>query len=235
MASSKHRVVGSSRTGTRLVAALALASGVAAEIATLPFGRAAEGLGVSRATAQPMIAPPAPVLPRTPAQEAARLQRRGDVDGALALLDKRIAEAPRDTQARFLRGVILTDLKRTAEAAEVFAALTREFPDLPEPYNNLAVLHAAAGRYDEARRALEQSLLANPLNAVARQNLGDVHVQLAREAYERALAQEPRDRALRAKLALIGELAKLPAGAPASPAPSQATSPAANENGATGK
>lgn len=232
MASSKHRVVGWRRTGTRLVAALALTSGVAGEFAMHAFGSAADRIGLARVAAQPMIAPPAPTLPRTPAQEAARLQRRGDPEGALALLDKRIAEAPRDTQARFLRGVILTDLKRTAEAAEVFAALIREFPDLPEPYNNLAVLHAAAGRYDEARRALEQSLLANPLNAVARQNLGDIYVQLAREAYERALAQEPRDRALRAKLALIGELAKVPA--TQTPASASSSTPA-NDNGVTGK
>lgn len=165
----------------------------------------------------PLLAPPPPQA-RTPLQEATRLARRGEPAAALAILDKQVADDPRDVRSRFLRGIVLSDLKRTPEAIEAFAALTREYPELTEPYNNLAVLHAGEGRYDEARRALEQALVASPQNATARANLGDIYVQLAREAYERALAADPKNRALRAKLTAIGELGRAspPESAPAS-------------------
>lgn len=162
----------------------------------------------------PSLAPP-PERPPTPFQAASRLQRRGDPAGALAILEKHLADEPRDVQSRFLRGVVLSDLKRSAEAIEAFAALTREYPEISEPYNNLAVLYAGDGRFDEARRALEQSLVANPRNAIARANLGDVYVQLARDAYERALADDPRNRPLRAKLTAITEIAREKPSAPA--------------------
>ncbi len=63
-------------------------------------------------------------------------------------------QLPRDAQMRFLKGVILTEQKKPAEAIRLFTALTEDFPDLLAPYNKLAVLYAAGGgdlhpgRYD---------------------------------------------------------------------------------------
>lgn len=120
------------------------------------------------------------------ARQAERLFRGGDSTAALARLDQAIAARPGDAPLRFLKGVFLAELKRDADAMAVFQALSEEFPELPEPYNNLAVLHAAQGRIDTARELLEAALRHDPGYRAAHENLGDVYVRLALRAYERA-------------------------------------------------
>ncbi len=92
---------------------------------------------------------------------------------------------------RFEKGVILTDSKRSAEAIDVFRRLAEDYPELAEPYNNLATLYAATGDYDGARTELEHALRANPNYGVAHENLGDVYAMLASRSYARAQALEP--------------------------------------------
>lgn len=119
--------------------------------------------------------------------EVGRLMRAGQLDEALSRADRYLQTQPRDPQMRFMKGVALNQKGRDAEALTVFQRLTEEFPELPEPHNNLAVMHAAAGRYDQARSALEAALRANPQYAVAHENLGDVHARLAEQAWARSL------------------------------------------------
>jgi Flp pilus assembly protein TadD len=121
-------------------------------------------------------------------------------------VDAVLAKNPRDAQMRFLRGVILTELKQPAEAREVFRRLTEDFPELPEPYNNLAVLYASEGQLDSARAALEMALAAAPNYSTALENLGDVYLQMAADAYQRAAKLDPSNRQAGAKLALSREL-----------------------------
>jgi Flp pilus assembly protein TadD len=151
--------------------------------------------------------------------EISRLHRAGNSAQAVQLADKVLAARPKDAQVRFLKGVVLAESQRGVEAIEVFQGLTEDFPELAEPYNNLATLYAAQGDYDRARVALEQALRSNPGYATAHENLGDVHGMLASRAYARALALEPGNNRLPAKLALARELfaAKRNASAPASP------------------
>ena len=56
--------------------------------------------------------------------------------------------------------------------------------------------------------ALEAALRVNPNYAVAHNNLGDVYVQLARQAYERALQLDPSNAVLPSKLAVLRDVAK---------------------------
>lgn len=105
---------------------------------------------------------------------------------ALSQLDARIASNPRDAQAKFKRGTVLAELKRDDEAIEQFTELTQAYPELPEPYNNLAALYAKHGRYEEARAALETAVKANPSFGLAYENLGDLYLRLAAESYKRA-------------------------------------------------
>jgi tetratricopeptide (TPR) repeat protein len=105
---------------------------------------------------------------------------------ALAQLDARIASNPRDAQAKFKRGTVLAHLNRDDDAIRQFVELTQSYPELPEPYNNLAALYAKAGRYEEARAALETAVKANPSYGLAYENLGDLYLRLAAEAYKRA-------------------------------------------------
>lgn len=142
------------------------------------------------------------------AGEIDRLFAAGHAGEAFARLDKLLADKPRDPQLRLLKGVLLAESRRQAEAAAVFTQLSVDYPEMPEPYNNLAVIHAERGDFDKARAALEAALRAQPAYAVAHTNLGDVHVQLARLSYERALEINPADTAIAPKLRLLRDIVK---------------------------
>ena len=135
--------------------------------------------------------------------DVAKLRRDNQPAAALERADRYIAEHPRDAQMRFMRAVILADMGRTEDATQALERLTEDFPDLPEPYNNLAVLYAARGDYGQARHALDEALRLRPDYATAHENLGDVYAALAASAYATALRLD-RDRpGLARKLAAV--------------------------------
>lgn len=101
------------------------------------------------------------------------------------------AADPGNPAPRFALGVLLLDRREDAEALALFTTMTQQFPSLPEPLNNIALLHARAGRWDAARAALEAALRNDPGHRVARENLGDVHLQLALQAWEAAAGGAP--------------------------------------------
>ena len=146
--------------------------------------------------------------------EAQALMNQGQFAQALERLDRYLASAPQDAEARFTRGLVLVRLNRNDDAAKAFADLTRDFPQLPEPYNNLAVIYAQQGEYDKARRALEDALAMHPSYAVAHENLGDIYAALSTAAYNRALTLDPGNASVRAKLNLVNQLDRLADGAP---------------------
>src|SRR5436190_13296039 len=131
---------------------------------------------------------------------------------------------PRDPQGRFLKGILLAEMKRAPEAIQVFTGLTEDFPELPEPYNNLAVLYASQGNYDKAKAALELAIHTHPSYATAHENLGDVYAQLASRAYDRALQLDKNNTAAQVKLAMVKDLFSSQKGgtAPPRPAPPKA-------------
>lgn len=179
------------------------------------------------------------------AADVSKLMRAGQLAEAMSRTDAYLARQPRDAQMRFLKGVILTEQNKPAEAIVVFTKLTEDFPDLPEPYNNLAVLHAAAGQYDKARTALDMAIRTNPSYATAYENLGDVHAKLASQAYDKALQLDSRNANAKSKLTMLRSLsssskaaaptavakalvpAPVPAPAPAPVVVAQAPKPAA--------
>lgn len=156
-----------------------------------------------------------------------QLLRLGKHTEALARAEQYLASKPRDPQMRFLKGVIQSESGKTKEATATFVKLTEEFPELPEPYNNLAVLYASQGQYDKARIALEMAIRTNPSYATAQENLGDVYARMASQAYNKALQLDNSNAAVQPKLAVIHELFSVNSkGAPAAKAPAQAPSPA---------
>jgi tetratricopeptide (TPR) repeat protein len=139
-------------------------------------------------------------------QDINRMMRQGQLPQSLERIDKFLAGKPRDAQGRFLKGLILTEMNRPAEAIQVFAKLAEDYPELPEPYNNLAVLYASQGQYEKARVALESSIRTHPSYATAHENLGDIYAKLASQAYDKALQLDSSNTGAKTKLAMIGEL-----------------------------
>src|SRR6185369_15768633 len=152
-------------------------------------------------------------------EDAAKLLKSGQHQQALERVNKILAAKPRDARARFLKGLILAEQGNAKEATDVFLALTKDFPDLPEPYNNLAVIYASQGQYDKARGALEQSIRTHPSYATAYENLGDVYAKLASQAYGKALQLDSSNAGAQNKLSLVRELVREPGQKPLAAAP----------------
>jgi Flp pilus assembly protein TadD len=145
-------------------------------------------------------------VPRSEAAEIADLMRAGKSEAALQRADAFLGTRPRDVQVRFLRAVTLVDLDRRQEASDALVLLTQDFPELPEPYNNLAVLAASQGGLDRAEHLLQQALAAQPNYITAQENLGDLYVAMAAAAFDRASHLDPANGALKSKLALARDL-----------------------------
>ena len=139
-------------------------------------------------------------------QDIQALVKQGNYPQALDRTNAYLASRPKDAQGRFLKGVILTEQNKTAEAIKVFTALTEDYPELPEPYNNLAVLYASQQQYDKARIALETAIQTHPSYATAHENLGDIYAKMASQAYDRALQLDKSNTAAQTKLSLIKEI-----------------------------
>jgi Flp pilus assembly protein TadD len=151
-----------------------------------------------------------PAVATTPvtAADIERQYRGGEPRVALQRLEQALAQRPGEAPLRFLQAVLAAETGQTAQATRLLERMTEEFPDLPEPYNNLAVLQAAGGQIDRARSLLETALRLDPGYRTAHENLGDVFVRLAQRAYE-AAASPRSEPALQTKLRLARELAAL--------------------------
>jgi tetratricopeptide (TPR) repeat protein len=169
-------------------------------------------------------------------QDASKLLKSGQHQQALERVNKVLAAKPKDAQARFLKGLIFAEQGNTKDATDIFLALTKDYPDLPEPYNNLAVIYASQGQYDKARGSLEQSIRTHPSYATAYENLGDVYAKLASQAYDKALQIDSANPGAKNKLALVRELvggtapassAAKPVAVAAAPAPKEPAKPPA--------
>jgi tetratricopeptide (TPR) repeat protein len=123
-----------------------------------------------------------------PTEELRAPLAAGAYTTAIERADRVLATAPDDAEARFVKGVALAELSRRAEAIALFEGLTRDLPQRPEPWNNLAVLYAQRGDWDRARDALEQALRTSETYRTAHDNLGMVYATLAGQAYRKALA-----------------------------------------------
>ena len=135
-----------------------------------------------------------------------RLMKQGQMPQALEKVDAYISTKPKDAQGRFLKGLILTEMGRPADAIAVFTKLTEDFPELPEPSNNLAVLYAQQKQYDKARSALEMAIRTHPSYSIAHENLGDVYAKLASQAYDKALQLDSSNKTTQTKLSMIKEM-----------------------------
>jgi len=151
-------------------------------------------------------------------QDASKLLKQGQAAQAMEKTEQYLATKPKDAQGRFLKGLILTEMNRSQDAIVVFTKLTEDYPELPEPYNNLAVIYAQQKQYEKAKQALEMAIRTHPSYATAHENLGDIYARMASQAYDKALQIDSSNASAQTKLAMIRELmgsTGRPAGKPA--------------------
>jgi Flp pilus assembly protein TadD len=185
-------------------------------------------LTTQAAVAQLLPAPelqPAQSVAAAPYEAALAQYRAGDLAPALTTLERALEADRRDLRVRFLRAVVLTGLGRDDAAIEAFRSMTEEFPELPEPHNNLAVLHAARGELDLARTALQDALRAAPGYALAHENLGDLYLRFAQRAYEQARRHDPASKSAGAKLRLATDAVAQALRLSPAPTPSLSSNP----------
>jgi tetratricopeptide (TPR) repeat protein len=139
-------------------------------------------------------------------QEADKLLKQGQRSEALNKVDQYLSNKPKDASGRFLKGLILSEMNRQQDAIEVFKKLTDDYPEQPEPYNNLAVIYAQQKQYEKAKEALEMAIRTHPSYATAHENLGDIYARLASQAYDKALQLDSSNASAQSKLAMIREL-----------------------------
>ncbi len=127
---------------------------------------------------------------------------------ALELAEIGIKRNPLNVQLRFMRSVALENLGRREEAARALESLTSEFPEIPEPYNNLAVIEAGMGNLEKAHALLKRALTINPDFTLARKNLGDVYLALAIENYEAAAEKLTKNTELQSRLRTLHRMTR---------------------------
>ena len=155
-----------------------------------------------------------PTVISTPHNDVRKLLRQAKYPQALLLVNKGLSTNPRDPQMRFWQAYIFEQLDQPTMAQQVYLDLTREYPELPEPHNNLGAIFAAQGDYPNAKASLDAALRANPNYAAAHENMGDLLVNMARQAYERSLTVEPNQRGIAQKIERLKPVLDITQGKP---------------------
>ncbi|WP_290705039.1 tetratricopeptide repeat protein [Amphritea sp.] len=135
-----------------------------------------------------------------------KLQRKGDLKGAFDKVNSYLASNPKDPNGWLLYGISLINQNKLDEAADVFSRLVQLYPESPEPYNNLAVVHARKGENDKAVEVLLQAFETHPSYAQVQTNLKAVYATLATQAYNRALNLDSTTQSRRANLGILDQV-----------------------------
>ncbi|MBF8268593.1 MAG: hypothetical protein HW386_302 [Gammaproteobacteria bacterium] len=160
----------------------------------------------------------------TATEQIEGLIKQGQLDEALTLTNKSLTDDRDNVSYLFLKGLILTRQNNLDDAKKIFIRLTQEHPELPEPFNNLAVIYAEQGDFNNAREALQMAINTHPSYATAQENLGDIYAKMASKAYNQALELDQDNASAREKLLLVGDLFSIKNAEPATPPPVDANS-----------
>jgi predicted Zn-dependent protease len=167
-------------------------------------------LAQAQLTDSPLSARSAPTLSAEMQQAMEWLEVRS-LTRAQALIEQELSRNPRSPIWRFLQASLSAELGQDEAAIRALEDFTGEFPELAEPFNNLAVLYLRVGQPQKALAALERALVNRPGYALAYENLGDLYASLALRAYGRGLSSDQPSALMRTKQA---HLQNLPQAAP---------------------
>ena len=113
---------------------------------------------------------------------------------ALKQIDLALKANSRNVQLQFKRAVIYSRMGNNRRAKEAFNDLISRYPEIVEPYNNLAAIYASEGNLSKARDLLNKATTVNPNFAMSYENLADLELQspdpdlnMALQNYEKAM------------------------------------------------
>jgi len=155
-------------------------------------------------------------LAASASEQIESLIKQDQLDEAMSLTSKQLATDPANVTYLFMQGLILTRQNKLDEAKDIFIRLTKDHPELPEPFNNLAVIYAEQGDFNNAREALQMAINTHPSYATAHENLGDIYAKMASRAYNQALELDQDNASAREKLLLVSDLFSTRGNGPAS-------------------
>ena len=133
-----------------------------------------------------LIIEPDPVTKNAVPSDVEKLVKAGKYPDAINLINTHLKKNPRNVQLRFVKARIQIEMRDYDQAKKTLIEITQQFPELPEPYNNLAAIAANQGKWIEARDYLELALKLRPSYNIASANLGEVYVRLGAKAYKDA-------------------------------------------------
>jgi tetratricopeptide (TPR) repeat protein len=157
-----------------------------------------------------LIIEPDPVIKNAVPSDVEKLLKARKYPEAIDLINTHIKKTPRNVQLRFLKARLQIETRQLDQAKKTLLEITQQFPELPEPYNNLAALAANQGKWIEARDYLELALKLRPTYAMAAANLGEVYIRLGAQAYEEASKAQPNQRQYSNRAKALLELLQAP-------------------------
>jgi len=146
--------------------------------------------GLSETVALPLLSfliiEPDPITKNAVPSDVEKLVKARKFEDAIDLINSQLKKTPRNVQLRFVKARVQMEMRQFTQAKKTLIEITQQFPELPEPYNNLAAIAANEGNWIEARDYLELALKLRPSYAIASANLGEIYIRLGAQAYENA-------------------------------------------------
>jgi tetratricopeptide (TPR) repeat protein len=172
-----------------------------------------------------LIIEPDPITKNAIPSDVEKLIKARKYQAAVDLINADLKKTPRNVQLRFVKARLQIEMRQFDQAKKTLIEITQQFPELPEPYNNLAAIAANQGKWIEARDYLELALKLRPSYAIASANLGEIYIRLGAQAYEDAakyaqLNQRQYSTRAKALLDVLKPPPKRPSNRIASPVPS---------------
>jgi len=133
-----------------------------------------------------LIIEPDPITKNAVPSDVEKLVKARKFEDAVALINSQLKKTPRNVQLRFVKARVQIEMRQFNQAKKTLIEITQQFPELPEPYNNLAAIAANQGNWIEARDYLELALKLRPSYAIASANLGEIYIRLGAQAYDDA-------------------------------------------------
>ena len=137
-------------------------------------------------------------IPESPTAAASRINRLiggGHFDSALIEIAKlkrpagNIANPTTDVQLIFLEARAYSGKGDRAKAIEIYREMAYKYPELAEPWNNMAALQMQAGLAEQALESVKMALVIRPNYAIANHNIGLIYTQLANQSFNQARRQ----------------------------------------------